>query len=175
MELYEIMFIFRPDVEAEQQEEVINTLNEVIVKNQGEVKGVFDWRKRRLSYEINKHTEGHYYLLYFYGQGLIIPELEHFFKVTDEIIRFMVVRAEEEDFEAFAKEKSSEEVTVEEPKIDSSDQESEIAEGLEKSSEDVVKETDETDQEEKPEVVEVEQVKDDSIDNPPDTDDKEES
>lgn len=94
------MFVLRPDLEAEDNEEVLTGLTGAIVKNGGTVDRLVDWRKRRLAYEIEKHTEGHYFLLYFSGPGTIIPELEHFFRVSDAIIRFMVVRVEAEDYDA---------------------------------------------------------------------------
>jgi small subunit ribosomal protein S6 len=97
---YEIMLIIRTDIEAEEQQEVLNGLQVAITKEGGTVSTVLDWHKRRLSYEIAKHREGQYYLVYFSGQGNIIPELEHFFKVTDAVIRYMIASVEEADFNA---------------------------------------------------------------------------
>ena len=102
MGLYETMIILRPDLETEEQESVLNGFTAVVANHGGEVSTVLDWRKRKLAYEINKFREGHYYLIYFSGAGTIIPELEHYFKVTDAIIRNMVVSVEEKDFTAAA-------------------------------------------------------------------------
>ncbi len=99
MGLYEIMFIIRPDMETEEHEEVLDGLKNTITGNDGTVDKIIDWRRRRLAYEIEKTTEGHYYLLYFKGHGTIIPELEHFFKVNDAILRFLIGRAEEDYYE----------------------------------------------------------------------------
>ena len=107
MGFYEIMFIIRPDLEAEDHEEIINGLKEAINVNQGRVDKVVDWRKRRLAYEIDDHVEGHYYLLYFSGSGDIIPEIEHFFRVNDNILRYMVVRVEEKDYETVVSEEDA--------------------------------------------------------------------
>ncbi len=95
MELYEIMLIIRPDLEAEEREEVLSGLSSVIEKNNGKVETVLDWHKRRLAYEISKHVEGYYYLIYFNGPGTIIPETEHYFRVNDAIIRYMTVCTDE--------------------------------------------------------------------------------
>ncbi len=100
MGLYEIMFIIRPDLEDEEHEEIINELTRSINTNDGQVDRVADWRKRRLAYEIDKHVEGHYYLLYFKGSGDIIPEIEHFFRVNDGILRYLIMRIEEDIYEA---------------------------------------------------------------------------
>ncbi len=100
MGFYEIMLIIRPDIETDQHQEVLGELKTAITKEGGTVSTVLDWRKRRLAYEINKHTEGHYYLVYFSGEGSVIPEIEHYFRVTDTVIRYMVVSIEEQDYQA---------------------------------------------------------------------------
>jgi small subunit ribosomal protein S6 len=108
MGIYEVMFIVRPDLETVEHEEAISGLQDAITKNHGTVGTVVDWRKRRLSYEIDKHVEGHYYIIYFSGEGTIIPEIEHYFRVTDAVIRYMVVRADEQEFEKAAEKAAAE-------------------------------------------------------------------
>ena len=100
MERYEIMLIISPELEKEEHEEVLGGLTSEIEKGNGSVEIILDWRRRRLAYEINKLHDGHYYLVYFTAQGSIIPELEHYFKVTDSIMRYMIVRATEQEFAA---------------------------------------------------------------------------
>lgn len=92
---YELMFIVRPNMEAEAVEAVVADLQAAIQKLGGEVSKVDDWGKRKLAFEINKVHEGHYFVLYFTGSHEIISELEHFFRVKDEVIRFLVVRENE--------------------------------------------------------------------------------
>jgi len=104
---YEIMLIISPEVETDGHQEVLNDLKAAITKEGGDVSTVLDWRKRRLAYEISKHKEGHYYLVYFSGYGTIIPEIEHYFRVTDAVIRYMIVSVEEKEFNA-AVEKAAE-------------------------------------------------------------------
>ncbi len=110
MGLYEIMFIIRPDLEAEEHEEVLQELESAISGNGGTTDKLVNWRKRRLAYEIDKDIEGHYYLLYFKGHGPIIPEIEHFFKVNDAVIRFLIASVEDDYYES---------ATVEEPEAES--------------------------------------------------------
>ncbi len=100
MKYYEIMLIIRTDIEAEEQQDVLNGLQVAITKEGGTVSTILDWNKRRLAYEIAKHREGQYYLIYFSGQGNIIPELEHYFKVTDAVLRYLIASVEEADFNA---------------------------------------------------------------------------
>lgn len=92
---YETMIILKPDLEAEVEEELIANLQAVITKLGGEVESAEDWGKRKLAYEISKLHEGHYYLLQYAGPHEVIPELEHFFRVNDEVIRYMIVRKDQ--------------------------------------------------------------------------------
>lgn len=100
MERYENMLIISPELEKEEHEEILGGLTSEIEKGNGSVDIILDWRRRRLAYEINKLHDGHYYLVYFTAEGSIIPELEHYFKVTDSVIRYMIVRATEQEFAA---------------------------------------------------------------------------
>lgn len=119
MGLYEIMVIIRPDLETEEHEEVLKELESTISGNGGTTDKLVDWRKRRLAYEIDNDVEGHYYLLYFKGHGTIIPEIEHFFKVNDAVIRFLITSVEDDYYES---------ATVEEPETKSESVDSSVTE-----------------------------------------------
>lgn len=95
MAVYETMFIFQPELENEAEEELLNSIKAILQRLGGEVTKADDWGKRKLAYEINKFTEGHYYLLQFKGSHEIVPELEHFFRVNDGVIRFIILREDE--------------------------------------------------------------------------------
>jgi small subunit ribosomal protein S6 len=89
---YEAMFILRPGLEDETEVELLDNFKALITKLGGEPGEFEDWGMRKLAYEIDKFNEGHYCLLKFTGSGEVLPELEHFFRVADEVIRYMVVR-----------------------------------------------------------------------------------
>ncbi|QTH42902.1 30S ribosomal protein S6 [Cohnella sp. LGH] len=91
MRNYELMYIIRPDVEQETVQAVTEKF-QGIIGNGGEIVKHDLMGKRRLAYEINKHREGTYVLVHFKGTSEIVTELERVLKITDEIIRHMVVR-----------------------------------------------------------------------------------
>ncbi|HOB28650.1 MAG: 30S ribosomal protein S6 [Dethiobacteria bacterium] len=95
MAVYETMFILQPELESEAEEELMKNLQAVLQRLGGEITKTDDWGKRKLAYAINKFTEGHYYVLQFTGSHEIVPELEHFFRVNDAVIRFIIVREDE--------------------------------------------------------------------------------
>lgn len=92
---YELMFIIRPDLEEEATEAVVEKFTGLVEKQGGELVKVDKWGKRRLAYEINKIREGFYVLVYFKGNAEVAAELERVLKISDEVIRHMVIRKEE--------------------------------------------------------------------------------
>ena len=94
MGAYETMLILSPGLETEVEEEVLTGLQAVVKRLGGEISGVDDWGVRRLAYEIDKIQEGHYYLVKFAAGKEAVPELEHFYRVTDAVIRYMIIREE---------------------------------------------------------------------------------
>ena len=162
MNFYEVMLIIRPDIETEQHQEVMNDLKTAISKEGGEVSTVLDWRKRRLSYEINKHKEGHYYLVYFSGQGTIIPEVEHFFRVTDAVIRYLVSAVEESEFNAAAEKAAAEAAAAEKAEAEKAakpEPESTVEEPAEEQVKETVETEEKQDAEESVEEAETETIK----------------
>jgi small subunit ribosomal protein S6 len=91
MRNYELMYIIRPDVELETVQALMEKFQGIIV-NGGEIVKNDIYGKRRLAYEINKHREGTYVLVHFTAPATVVTELERVLKITDEVIRHMIVR-----------------------------------------------------------------------------------
>lgn len=91
MRQYEVMYIIRPDLE----QEAVQSISEkflAIVNNGGEVTKHDVMGKRRLAYEIEKFREGIYILVNFNGTPEIVAELDRVMKITDEVIRYLIVK-----------------------------------------------------------------------------------
>lgn len=87
---YEVMYIMDPAI----GEEGVNALMEkfrTLAESQGTVTAVDDWGKRRLAYPINDLNEGHYVLMTFQSAPQLPAELDRVLKITDGIIRSMIV------------------------------------------------------------------------------------
>ena len=95
MNLYELMFIINPDIEGEALEEAIGKVIEVLDKEGSEVEQIKKIGKRRLAYEINDIKDGYYVLLNVRAEPGIVPALEHFFRVTEGYLRYMVIRLDD--------------------------------------------------------------------------------
>ena len=96
MPMYEIMYLIQPDVEGEQLEEAINKVQDLLDKEGARIVNLKKIGKRRLAYEINDFKEGFYVLLNVEADSTVVPVLEHFFKVTEGYLRYIVIRLEEE-------------------------------------------------------------------------------
>ncbi|XID91701.1 30S ribosomal protein S6 [Paenibacillaceae bacterium WGS1546] len=91
MRNYELMYIIRPDVEQETVQAVTEKF-QGIIGNGGEIVKHDIMGKRRLAYEIDKHRDGTYVLVHFTGPSAVVAELERVLKITDEVMRHMIVR-----------------------------------------------------------------------------------
>ncbi len=93
MTMYESMFILKSDLDDEKKESLLERIKGVVEKKGGELIKLESWGKRKLAYVIKKiHVDGEYYLMNFKGNDEVLSELEHVYKITDEIIRSLVIR-----------------------------------------------------------------------------------
>lgn len=92
---YEVLYIVRADLDDDKVQEIIKRVNTLIDKAGGSVERTNIWGKRKLAYEVKHHKEGAYVLQDFQiGPGRI-PELEAALKITEEVLRHLVVRKPE--------------------------------------------------------------------------------
>ncbi|MGO4209839.1 30S ribosomal protein S6 [Terriglobus sp. 2YAB30_2] len=94
---YEVMFIVRPDVQEEDLDKLIEGFSGTVTSNGGEVKSVEKMGRRRLAYVVRKFQDGLYILMNVAADGKLIAELERRLRVTEQVIKFITVRTDEED------------------------------------------------------------------------------
>ncbi|WP_297281346.1 30S ribosomal protein S6 [uncultured Anaerococcus sp.] len=94
MNNYEAVLIFKPDMSEQDRTTLFERFKGIIEEN-GEVTNVDDWGKRRLAYEINYIREGYYYIVDFKSEPDHIREFERRLRLSDFIIRYMVIRKED--------------------------------------------------------------------------------
>jgi small subunit ribosomal protein S6 len=93
---YELMFIVRPDMQDEDLDKLISTLQSVVPASGGTLQKVEKMGKRRLAYTVRRFHDGIYVLLIVEGGGAVIHELERRLRVTEPVIKFLTVRIDEE-------------------------------------------------------------------------------
>ena len=92
MNSYELLYILNNDLADEAKEQVIEKLNAVVTANGGTVDNVDKWGTKRLAYPINYKNEGYYVLVNFTATATLPDELERVMRITDSVIRFMIVK-----------------------------------------------------------------------------------
>ena len=93
MRKYEIIFIVRP-MEEEATNAVIDKFKNLIAKSGGTIDKEDRWGKRRLAYEIKDCMDGYYCLFYATCEPACVSECDRVMKITDEVLKHMIVRDE---------------------------------------------------------------------------------
>ena len=91
---YEAVFIFSLTLGEECVAEIKEKFKSLIEQN-AEIGEIDEWGKRRLAYLINDEADG-FYVLYNFVSGPEFPaELDRVSKITDGVLRSMIIRKEE--------------------------------------------------------------------------------
>ncbi len=91
------MFIVRPDVEEAEIDKLIEGFSANVTGGGGEVKSVEKMGRRRLAYTVRKFNDGFYILLNIAAEGSLIAEIERRLRVSEQVIKFITVRMDEEE------------------------------------------------------------------------------
>ena len=91
---YEVMFIIDPALEDAKKDATVETVQTIIAAD-GEVTKVDVWGMRKLAYPIMKKTEGYYVVVEFKGEKTLPKELDRRLKISDNVIRHIIVNKDE--------------------------------------------------------------------------------
>ncbi len=86
------MLIVIPELDEEQVENTVGRFRTVIERTGGEVGEVNNWGRRKLAYEIDNRADGFYYVMQFTAGERTLPELKRILRVSDDVLRNMVVK-----------------------------------------------------------------------------------
>jgi small subunit ribosomal protein S6 len=92
---YEVLYIVRADLDDEKVQDAVKRVNRLIERAGGTVETTNLWGKRKLAYEVKHQKEGSYVLQDFQLEPNRIPELESSLKITEEVLRHLIVRKPE--------------------------------------------------------------------------------
>ena len=95
--VYEVMFIVRPDAADEDVDKLIAGFSNTVTHGGGVVKSVEKMGRRKLAYLVRKFNDGNYILLVIEASGPVVLELERRLRVTEQVIKFITVRVDEEE------------------------------------------------------------------------------
>jgi small subunit ribosomal protein S6 len=93
---YELVYVVSPDATEEQVSELHTQVEGIVQRMGGQIEKTENWGRRRLAYEIGRHKEATYVLEVIDGTGELMKEIERRLKVSDLVIRHLVVRVDEQ-------------------------------------------------------------------------------
>ena len=91
---YEAMFLLPPAAAMDQDGTGLRLCRAIIERHGGQTIVIKRWDERKLSYEINGQKRGTYVIAYFRAPGGAIGAIERDVKLSDEILRIMVTKAD---------------------------------------------------------------------------------
>jgi small subunit ribosomal protein S6 len=92
---YELVYVVSPEASDDQVTDLHTQVEAIVQRIGGSIEKTENWGRRRLAYEIGRHKEGTYVLEVLRGTGELMKEIDRRLKVTDLIIRHLVVRVDE--------------------------------------------------------------------------------
>jgi small subunit ribosomal protein S6 len=93
MNQYESVIIINSSLEESKIKEIVVKFSELINVN-GKLSSVEELGTKKLAYQIKKQTEGYYVILKFEANPSFVAELERIYRITDGVIKFIVIREE---------------------------------------------------------------------------------
>jgi small subunit ribosomal protein S6 len=92
---YELMLIAKPELEEEGLNGLVTRVQQIMTDHGGQVEKVEQMGRRKLAYTIRKSREGQFVLVHANLDRPAIAELERSLKLTEDVLRYMLVRLDE--------------------------------------------------------------------------------
>lgn len=88
---YETVFILSTKLGEDAIAPLVQKFKDLIEAN-GTIDTIDEWGKRRLAYPIQKQEEGYYTLINFTSSPEFTAELDRIYKITDGVLRSLIIR-----------------------------------------------------------------------------------
>ena len=94
--IYEVVFIIDPATGEEDSTRLVENLQKIVTDQGGTITKSESMGRRQLAYKIGRNTEGQFMLFEIEGAGSEIAELERRMRVSDQVMRYLTVRVDED-------------------------------------------------------------------------------
>ncbi len=92
MRHYENLVIVKPTLTAEEIKSQLNSIEEIITSNGGEIIARDEIGMRKLAYPIDKNERGFIYVMYFTMEPASIKEVERRYRINEDMLRFITIK-----------------------------------------------------------------------------------
>ncbi len=103
--MYESAVLINAALEDDQIQSIISHIKELISSNDGEITDVEEWGRKRLAYMIKRSKIGYYIIFQFNAYPQIISPLEKFYKLDENILRYLNIKLTKNALEQIEKNK----------------------------------------------------------------------
>jgi small subunit ribosomal protein S6 len=97
---YELIYVLRPDAPEDEVNSLHGQVVDIVERMGGKIDKTDQWGRRKLAYEIGHHKEGFYVLEVITGSGELMKELDRRLRVTEGLLRHLIVRVDESTIKA---------------------------------------------------------------------------
>lgn len=96
MRLYDIVVLVTPELNDEDAAKVAADYRKILADGGGDIVKDDPWGRRRLAYPIQRKREAYYHHFQVSAEPALIAETERRMKLSDQVLRHLAVRADEE-------------------------------------------------------------------------------
>ncbi len=91
---YELVYVMKPEATEAEVAELQAQVEAIIARVGGTLEKTDAWGRRKLAYDIGNHKEGFYVLHVIAGSGDLMKEIDRRLRVTEGLLRHLVVRVD---------------------------------------------------------------------------------
>jgi small subunit ribosomal protein S6 len=113
--VYESAILINATLDDQQIESIITKVKDLIINNDGEIRELENWGRKRLAYPVEKNKIGYYAIFRFDAPGDIVAKLERAYSLDEQILRFITLKLSKNALEQIEKNKSLSTTLKEEP------------------------------------------------------------
>ena len=97
---YELIYVLKPDAAENEVEDMHKQVADIVQRMSGTIDKTDTWGRRKLAYEIGHAREGTYVVETITGSGELMKEIDRRLKVTEGLLRHLIVRVDESAIKA---------------------------------------------------------------------------
>ncbi len=89
MKNYELLTIFKPSLDSEELDKVVDKISEEIKSYKGEVSAIDKMGRKKLAYDIQGYRDGYFTTMVLSIPGEKVVEFKRNLKLNENVLRFM--------------------------------------------------------------------------------------
>jgi small subunit ribosomal protein S6 len=96
MNLYEVIFAFKPDLAKETVDEINEKIKSYVTENKGEIDAFDEWGLKKFAYPVEKYFEGNFYLFRFSLDADLIIQIRDMLRLDERLIRYNIMKIDKD-------------------------------------------------------------------------------